>query len=72
MRKNSTVSFAEGCKALSVLIEKSLSGFLSVYASGLVDLTIRELWVAELQIFARSGWVVLCAHGVFHALNVLF
>lgn len=33
--------------------------------------TVRELWVAELQIFARPGWVVLCAHGVFHALDVL-
>lgn len=38
----------------------------------LIQLTIRELRVAELQIFACSGWVVLRAHGVLHALNVLF
>lgn len=38
----------------------------------LIQLTIRELWVAELQIFACSGRVVLCAHGVFHAFDVLF
>lgn len=28
--------------------------------------------MAQLQIFACSGRVVLCAHRVFHALNVLF
>lgn len=27
--------------------------------------------MAELEIFARPGWVVLRAHGVFHALDVL-
>lgn len=37
-----------------------------------MQLTVREFWVAELQIFAGSGWVVLCAHRVFHALDVLF
>lgn len=42
------------------------------HAPELTQLTIRELWVAELQIFACSGRVVLCAHWVFHALNVLF
>lgn len=36
------------------------------------QLTVRELWVAELQVFARSGRVVLCPHRVFHAFNVLF
>lgn len=49
--------------------ERSIKGLL---APELTELTIRELWVAELQIFACSGWVVLCAHWVFHALNVLF
>lgn len=37
-----------------------------------MQLTVREFWVAELQIFAGSGWVVLCAHRVLHALDVLF
>lgn len=40
--------------------------------NAVISLTVGELWVAELQILARSGWVVLCAHWVFHALNVLF
>lgn len=38
----------------------------------LIQLTIRELWVTELQIFACSSRVVLCSHGVLHAFNVLF
>lgn len=28
--------------------------------------------MAELQVFACPGRVVLCAHGVLHAFNVLF
>lgn len=38
----------------------------------LTQLTVRELWVAELQILACSSGVVLRAHRVFHAFNVLF
>lgn len=37
-----------------------------------VGLTIWELRVAQLQVFARPGWVVLCPHGILHALDVLF
>lgn len=35
-------------------------------------LTIRELGVRQLQVFAGPGWVVLGAHGVLQPLNVLF
>lgn len=28
--------------------------------------------MAELQVFACSGRIVLCPHGVLHALNILF
>lgn len=38
---------------------------------GTFSLTVGELWVAELQVFAGPGWVVLGAHGVLHALDVL-
>lgn len=35
-------------------------------------LTISELGVRQLQVFAGPGWVVLGAHGVLQPLNVLF
>lgn len=36
------------------------------------ELTVGEVGVAELQIFAGPGWVILSAHGKLHVLNVLF
>lgn len=35
-------------------------------------LTIREVGVRQLQVFAGPSWVVLRAHGVLQPLNVLF
>lgn len=35
------------------------------------SLTVGELGMAQLQVLARPGWVVLGAHGVLHALDVL-
>ncbi|RLW05846.1 hypothetical protein DV515_00004977 [Chloebia gouldiae] len=35
------------------------------------ELTVWEVGVAELQIFAGPGWVILSAHGKLHVLNVL-
>lgn len=43
-----------------------------INACDLTGLTIGELWVAELQVFACPGRVVLRTHGVLHALDVLF
>ena len=34
--------------------------------------TIWEVRVAELQIFASSGWIGLCPHWKLHMLDVLF
>lgn len=34
--------------------------------------TIREVGLAEVQVIARPGWVVLGAQGEFHTLDVLF
>lgn len=44
----------------------------SLLINRLTQLTVRELWVAELQIFARPGGVVLRAHRIFHSFDVLF
>lgn len=45
---------------------------IQIRAPSFCPLTISELGVRQLQVFAGSGWVVLGAHGVLQPLNVLF
>lgn len=68
------------CSVVTVNLNNSVTAFSVRYRvrssrccvlGRLSGRTVGELWVAELQVFARPGRVVLRAHGVFHALDVL-
>ena len=56
----------------TVYIHEYTVSFPRPSSSVCIRLTVRELGVAELQVLAGPGRVVLGAHGVLHALDILF